>query len=53
MAQGSGAQLDQLTPSGQEFKHPEDLYDPTFLCTNWVVGNIALDQDQLACFPIA
>ena len=34
LAQGQGAELRHLSGEGQEFKHPEDLYDPSFLCTD-------------------
>jgi nitrate/TMAO reductase-like tetraheme cytochrome c subunit len=38
LAQGQGAQLLQLSAVGQKFKHPEDLYDPSFLCTDCHTG---------------
>jgi nitrate/TMAO reductase-like tetraheme cytochrome c subunit len=38
LAQGSGSELQQLTAAGQKFKHPEDLYDPSFLCTDCHTG---------------
>jgi nitrate/TMAO reductase-like tetraheme cytochrome c subunit len=34
LAQGQGAELLQLSAEGQKFKHPEDLYDPSFQCTD-------------------
>ena len=34
LAQGNGAELLRLSAEGQKFKHPEDLYDPAFLCTD-------------------
>ena len=34
LAQGQGTELQQLSAEGQKFKHPEDLYDPSFLCTD-------------------
>lgn len=34
LAQGSGDELHHLTAGGQAFKHPEDLYDPAFQCTD-------------------
>jgi nitrate/TMAO reductase-like tetraheme cytochrome c subunit len=34
LAQGQGVELQQLSAEGQKFKHPEDLYDPSFLCTD-------------------
>ena len=39
LAQGNGAELQQLTVGGQEFKHPEDLYDPAFMCTDCHAGS--------------
>jgi hypothetical protein len=38
LAQGNGSELQQLTPAGQKFKHPEDLYDPAFQCTDCHTG---------------
>jgi len=38
VAQGQGAALDQLTPSGQEFKHPGEDYDPEFKCYDCHTG---------------
>jgi len=34
LAQGQGAELKKLSAEGQEFKHPEDLYDSSFQCTD-------------------
>jgi hypothetical protein len=34
LAQGSGAQLSQLSAQGQKFAHPIDEYDPAFQCTD-------------------
>lgn len=34
LAQGQDAELKKLSAEGQEFKHPEDLYDPSFQCTD-------------------
>ena len=34
LAQGQGAELTRLSAEGQKFKHPEDLYDPSFQCTD-------------------
>lgn len=34
LAQGSGDDLLHLSAQGQKFKHPEDLYDPSFQCTD-------------------
>ena len=38
LAQGKGAELRQLSADGQRFKHPEDLYDPAFQCTDCHTG---------------
>lgn len=38
LAQGKGAELLKLSPGGQPFKHPEDLYDPSFRCTDCHTG---------------
>jgi nitrate/TMAO reductase-like tetraheme cytochrome c subunit len=38
LAQGQGAELNQLSAQGQPFKHPEDLYDPSFKCTDCHTG---------------
>lgn len=38
LAQGSGAQLEQLSPKGLEFKHPGDEYDDGFLCSDCHTG---------------
>lgn len=38
LAQGNGSELRQLSAGGQEFKHPEDLYDPAYLCTDCHTG---------------
>jgi hypothetical protein len=34
IAQGSGADLEKLTPSGQAFAHPAEEYDPDFKCND-------------------
>ena len=34
LTQGQGAELRQLSAEGQTFKHPEDLWDPSFQCTD-------------------
>jgi nitrate/TMAO reductase-like tetraheme cytochrome c subunit len=34
LAQGTGAQIDQLSSQGLKFKHPLDDYDPSFQCTD-------------------
>jgi hypothetical protein len=34
LAQGSGAQLSQLSALGQKFAHPQDEYDPAYQCTD-------------------
>ena len=34
LAQGSGAQLSQLSAQGQKFAHPIDEYDPAYQCTD-------------------
>ena len=38
LSQGNGAELQQLSAGGQKFKHPEDLYDPSFTCTDCHTG---------------
>ena len=38
LAQGEGEELRQLNGDGQKFKHPEDLYDPSFQCTDCHTG---------------
>jgi hypothetical protein len=38
LAQGNGPELRQLTAGGQKFKHPEDLYDPAYSCTDCHTG---------------
>jgi hypothetical protein len=38
LAQGSGADLDQLTPQGQEFKHPGEELEKGFLCNDCHTG---------------
>jgi nitrate/TMAO reductase-like tetraheme cytochrome c subunit len=38
LAQGQGAELLKLSAEGQQFKHPEDLYDPSFQCTDCHTG---------------
>ena len=42
LAQGSGAQLNQLNAEGQKFVHPldESLYDPAFQCTDCHNGGL-------------
>jgi nitrate/TMAO reductase-like tetraheme cytochrome c subunit len=40
LAQGSGPELEQLTAAGQQFRHPEDLYSPGFLCTDCHAGGL-------------
>jgi hypothetical protein len=40
LAQGSGDELNQLEALGQEFKHPDDLYDTSFLCSECHDGGI-------------
>ncbi len=40
LAQGSGAELEQLNGAGEKFKHPEDLYGPGFLCTDCHAGGL-------------
>ena len=40
LAQGSGAELEQLNPKGQEFKHPEEEYDPAYMCTDCHNGGL-------------
>jgi hypothetical protein len=40
LAQGNGAQLEQLSPHGQEFKHPEEAYDPAYLCNDCHSGGL-------------
>jgi hypothetical protein len=34
LAQGNGKDLDELTPKGQEFKHPGDELEKGFLCND-------------------
>jgi nitrate/TMAO reductase-like tetraheme cytochrome c subunit len=34
LVQDNGAELLQLSAEGRKFKHPEDLYDAAFLCTD-------------------
>ncbi|HKI70686.1 MAG TPA: NapC/NirT family cytochrome c [Verrucomicrobiae bacterium] len=34
LAQGSGAQMQELTPAGQKFNHPGGELDPSFLCSD-------------------
>jgi hypothetical protein len=38
LAQGSGQELEQLTPRGQEFKHPADELEKGFLCNDCHTG---------------
>jgi nitrate/TMAO reductase-like tetraheme cytochrome c subunit len=40
VAQGSGAQLNQLSAQGQKFAHPLDAYDPAFQCTDCHNGGL-------------
>jgi len=34
LAQGSGAEMEKITPGGQKFKHPEEEYDPAYKCND-------------------
>ena len=38
LAQGAGAELQKLNARGEKFRHPEDLYDPAFQCTDCHTG---------------
>lgn len=38
LAQGQGAELLKLSAEGHQFQHPEDLYDPSFQCTDCHTG---------------
>jgi|ERR1043166_2279217 nitrate/TMAO reductase-like tetraheme cytochrome c subunit len=38
LAQGSGAEMEKITPSGQKFKHPEEEYDPAYKCNDCHTG---------------
>ena len=38
VAQGSGAELSQFSPAGQEFKHPGEEWDPSFACHDCHTG---------------
>jgi nitrate/TMAO reductase-like tetraheme cytochrome c subunit len=40
LAQGKGAELLQLSADGQKFKHPDDYYDPAYLCTDCHNGGL-------------
>jgi nitrate/TMAO reductase-like tetraheme cytochrome c subunit len=40
LAQGSGAQLNQLSAQGQKFAHPMDEYDPAYQCTDCHNGGL-------------
>ena len=40
LAQGRGAELDQITPKGQKFKHPEEEYDPAYKCNDCHSGGL-------------
>jgi nitrate/TMAO reductase-like tetraheme cytochrome c subunit len=40
LAQGSGKELEQLTPAGQAFKHPGEDYDEGFLCNDCHTGGL-------------
>jgi hypothetical protein len=40
LAQGTAAQMNQLTPLGQKFAHPIDEYDPAFQCTDCHTGGL-------------
>ena len=40
LAQGSGAQLNQLNAQGQKFAHPLDEYDPAYQCTDCHNGGL-------------
>jgi nitrate/TMAO reductase-like tetraheme cytochrome c subunit len=40
LAQGSGAQLNQLNALGQKFAHPLDEYDPSYQCTDCHNGGL-------------
>jgi len=40
LAQGQGEELRQLSAAGQTFKHPEDLWDPSYLCTDCHSGGM-------------
>lgn len=39
LSQGSGKELEQLT-FGQKFKHPEEEYDPAYMCTDCHTGGL-------------
>ena len=40
LAQGKAADMEQLTPKGQKFKHPEDEYDPAYKCNDCHTGGL-------------
>jgi nitrate/TMAO reductase-like tetraheme cytochrome c subunit len=40
LAQGSGDQMNQLSPQGLKFAHPLDDYDPAFQCTDCHNGGL-------------
>jgi hypothetical protein len=40
LAQGSGAQLNQINAQGQKFAHPLDEYDPAYQCTDCHNGGL-------------
>ena len=40
LAQGNGAQLNQLNAQGQKFAHPMDEYDPAYQCTDCHNGGL-------------
>ncbi len=40
LAQGSGAQLNQVNAEGQKFAHPFDEYDPAYQCTDCHNGGL-------------
>ncbi|HXR07632.1 MAG TPA: NapC/NirT family cytochrome c [Candidatus Acidoferrum sp.] len=40
LAQGSGAQLNQINAQGQKFAHPIDEYDPAYQCTDCHNGGL-------------
>ncbi len=40
LAQGSGEQINQLSPQGLKFSHPIDEYDPAYQCTDCHNGGL-------------
>lgn len=40
LAQGSGPELLKIDPKGQQFKHPQDEYDPAYMCTDCHSGGL-------------